>query len=495
MVSRASEYIGIAEGIRSRELMAKQRIEGLERACDELELLCITLEDRICAVEASISIELMCSGEDDDDVGGGPDFLMVHIMEEEKAELQGELDDARSRIMMMRDEISNLQEVLVEAQIEKDRTLVEIQDRAASNAANIAQVGGAVGAFASIGSKLQSSLRSTQDTLATAARILGGNINSAGGGQKGGIGSRRGGGGTGPAGAGAKPHPPGGGGGSAGSYTSAQSTAASPSSGTFSSTAAVKESVPKANYVSARSSGSVGAQNFKGSPSSGKGGSGKYQSAQRSGVAAKNAEPRKTAASPSQQTKSSTGATGKFRVAEYQATYSYTDPVTHERKTASSSRRVYEYTGLDMNLVVPVGTDYGNGRATKVTQTNLERMLNGKKPFARVRDENGNERLVLVELHHLTGEETLYSNPYFNGSKRDGTMVELPQDIHDKYDKQIHIQGVPSFRKSNGRKRDRTRSADLAKYTKFVEQYWRDRAERYVAAMQSESGGDQAGTD
>ena len=490
MVSNSAEYIGIAEGIRSMELIAKQRIERLERVLSELNLLCLTLEDQIDDVDALIAEEMMCSERsDDDDAASGPDFLRIHMLDEDKAALQEELDEAQCQIIQIRDEISECENQILAAQIERDRVLVEIQDRAAVNAAGITQAGSAVGAFASIGSKLQSSLRSTQDTLAVAARILGGTISSAGGGLNGGIGSRRGGAVKGPAGSAGAFLSQGDGTSSNGSYTSRQSSSAAPSASTFSSPAAVKELAPTANYVSTCSSSSVSAQNFKAVSPAGNGGGAKYQSTQRSGVSSGNASSRKAAAPSSQETKTPASSTSKFRLTEYQATYSYTDPTTHEKKTASSPRRVYEYTELNMNLVIPAGTSFGNGRSTTKTQTNLERMLNGDKPFVLIRDENGNTKLVLLELHHLTGEETLLSSPFFNGTDRDGTMVELPQNIHDKYDKQIHMKGLPSFRKSYGRKRDVTRSADSAKYTNFTKQYWRDRAEKYIAAKGEETAG------
>lgn len=155
----------------------------------------------------------------------------------------------------------------------------------------------------------------------------------------------------------------------------------------------------------------------------------------------------------------------------------YTDPKTGQRVTKMSTRTVYQNRNLDPGMVVPAGTRRSNGSVLKEDTTNLELMRSGRSPFIAVTRSDGSTDYQVVELHHLSGEETQYSSPYFRGESLDGSMVEIQDDVHDKYDRELHGLTASSFRKDA----DGNKTADDAKYKKFREDYWKHRAAMYEA--------------
>lgn len=155
----------------------------------------------------------------------------------------------------------------------------------------------------------------------------------------------------------------------------------------------------------------------------------------------------------------------------------YTDPKTGQRVTKMSTRTVYQNRNLDPGMVVPAGTRRSNGSVLKEDTTNLELMRSGRSPFIAVTRSDGSTHYQVVELHHLSGEETQYSSPYFRGESLDGSMVEIQDDVHDKYDRELHGLTASSFRKDA----DGNKTADDAKYKKFREDYWKHRAAMYEA--------------
>lgn len=173
-------------------------------------------------------------------------------------------------------------------------------------------------------------------------------------------------------------------------------------------------------------------------------------------------------------------ASGGYRSPYVKTTYSgpvtYRDPQTKQQVTKISNRTVYENRNLDPNLVVPAGTRRGNGSVLKESTTNLELMRAGKAPFILHTYPDGSTALVQVELHHLTGRETVHGSQYFSGKDTDGTMVEISSATHDLYSKQLHL-GTPSFRR--GKRKQKT--ADGAKYDSFRSIYWKNRAAKFEA--------------
>ena len=161
-----------------------------------------------------------------------------------------------------------------------------------------------------------------------------------------------------------------------------------------------------------------------------------------------------------------------YQKTTFSETFTYTDPKTKQRVTWNSNRTVYENSNLDPNLVIPAGTQYGNGRVVQADITNLELMEQGKAPF--ISNPDGTAKLVPLELHHLIGDETIRIAKYFSGAVKDGSLMEIASTIHDKYDYQMHF-GTPSFRKDC----DGEKSADAVKFEKFRVIYWKHRAKKF----------------
>lgn len=169
------------------------------------------------------------------------------------------------------------------------------------------------------------------------------------------------------------------------------------------------------------------------------------------------------------------GKNSRYVKTEYQGTVSMTDADTGARREIAVKRTIFQNRDIDPACRIPAGTKYMNGQAVSADTTNIALMQDGKAPFVKVEDGTGTPVLVQVELHHVSGRETLRGHEFFAGEERDGTMLEVPATDHDKYSRQIHM-GTPSFRKDGeGRK-----SFDAEKYEKFRKQYWKDRAKQFL---------------
>ena len=109
----------------------------------------------------------------------------------------------------------------------------------------------------------------------------------------------------------------------------------------------------------------------------------------------------------------------------------------------------------------------------------MELMLDGKAPFVKSTDANGQTQYVQIELHHLSGRETLRSSQYFGSGFADGSLVEIASTVHDKYDSILHI---PKNRGESFRVDTLTggKSEDAKKYDNFRKGYWKHRAEEFL---------------
>ncbi len=152
----------------------------------------------------------------------------------------------------------------------------------------------------------------------------------------------------------------------------------------------------------------------------------------------------------------------------YSTELSFRDRKTGKMVSINSTRMVHQLNNIDINMIIPAGTKMANGRRVLFSTTNKQLMARGRAPFV-MRDSGV---LAQVELHHLTGVETQYASEFFNGKKMDGTLIEIPSDLHDKYSRQIHIKGHKSFRVDTltGKL-----SFDAYKYHKIRAMYWKDR--------------------
>ena len=166
------------------------------------------------------------------------------------------------------------------------------------------------------------------------------------------------------------------------------------------------------------------------------------------------------------------GTEGKYTRTEYSGTLRMRDRESGQMQEIPINRTVYHNNEIEPDLVVTEGTKYANGRLVSRDITNLELMKAGKAPFVRNADSG---ELEPIELHHMSGQETMHGYEYFNGEKRDGTILEIPMSVHDKYSRQLH-EGQPSFRT------DETggKSYEAKKYEAFRRMYWKERANRFV---------------
>lgn len=168
---RSTEFIGIAETIRSNEINCRSRIDSLNSRLENLrsdENSCIS-EIQLC--EARISAAMMETDED-----GDPDYSLI-------AMLEGQLEMACSRLESVRSAIDNTQVDLQHTNMEltatlqeKQTTLQEVERRAAITSSNIQSVSGMYGRYAVVGAKMQNSFQGTLSSLSQAAGILGGSV-------------------------------------------------------------------------------------------------------------------------------------------------------------------------------------------------------------------------------------------------------------------------------------------------------------------------------
>ena len=181
---------------------------------------------------------------------------------------------------------------------------------------------------------------------------------------------------------------------------------------------------------------------------------------------------------------------------EYRGIIHLKNPTTGEVEEIPIQRSVYKYSSINPDLVIPAGTVIGNETTTQ-EMTNLDRMKQGKSPLIETYDETGKIVYDKVELHHLTSEERTQQTLFFNGEKTDGTLVEMPSSVHDKYDKQLHAinESHNSFRRQKTTTEDengntirvKEKTYDAYQYDAVRSAYWKERAAEYE--MQKQNGG------
>ena len=181
---------------------------------------------------------------------------------------------------------------------------------------------------------------------------------------------------------------------------------------------------------------------------------------------------------------------------EYEGTIRIRNQSTGEMEDRQIKRTVYRNASIDPDQVIPAGTKMGSEVTTR-DMTNLERMQEGKSPVVCSKDAEGNTTYDKIELHHLTSTERNRGSEFFNGEKRDGTLVEIQGSVHDQYKKQLHAVNEPnnSFRKEtqivtdeNGdTSRQKVKTYDATQYEKFRSQYWKDRAAEISQQRETQS--------
>lgn len=173
MAIRSKDFVGIAEGIRSHELSAKDQIEKLKGRISELSGRKSSLNGTISYLEAAIA-----AAYEDTDEDGYPDYGLIAALEAEKNAAKSELAEVEQDLDTTDGELEDKQDELEEVEEEKVQTLFEIQERARKTSNNINLAGGMYGAYASVGETLQNALQGSLSSLTQAAGILGGSVDS-----------------------------------------------------------------------------------------------------------------------------------------------------------------------------------------------------------------------------------------------------------------------------------------------------------------------------
>ena len=173
MAIRSKDFVGIAEGIRSHELSAKDQIEKLKGRISELSGRKSSLNGTISYLEAAIA-----AAYEDTDEDGYPDYGLIAALEAEKNAAKSELAEVDQDLDTTDGELEDKQDELEEVEEEKAQTLFEIQERARKTSNNINLAGGMYGAYASVGETLQNALQGSLSSLTQAAGILGGSVDS-----------------------------------------------------------------------------------------------------------------------------------------------------------------------------------------------------------------------------------------------------------------------------------------------------------------------------
>lgn len=149
------------------------------------------------------------------------------------------------------------------------------------------------------------------------------------------------------------------------------------------------------------------------------------------------------------------------------------DCVTYQTLSGDTvSRTVYHNNSLDPFLLIPKGTKCPGGRVLERDMTNLELMKDGNAPFIPVIDGEGETAYSSVELHHLSGLETIRGKDFYGAEGEKGGLVEISSAEHKKYSRVLHIpkKRGESFRNT---------PADNVSYNSFRSWYWKNRAEEF----------------
>lgn len=170
---KSRDFVGIAEGIKTHELSTKGKIESLKNTLSELNGRKNYIESNIASLEAALA-----AAYEDTDEDGDPDYSLISSIEAQIRSAENELSGVTEEINDNNGELAQTQMEYESVQEEKARTLFEIQERARQTSSNISVAGGMYGAYAGVGSTLQSSLKSSLSSLTQAASILGGNVDS-----------------------------------------------------------------------------------------------------------------------------------------------------------------------------------------------------------------------------------------------------------------------------------------------------------------------------
>lgn len=187
MAMRSKEFVGKAEGIKSHELSVKSLIESIKGTLSGLNGKKKSLERE----RSSLYAELAAAIYDND----CPDYGRIASIERQIDQANDELEITERHISKTAVDLVKAEQEYEKVEEEKKQTLFEIQQRARTYSQDIAKIGGAYGAYATIGQAISQSMRANYEALSKAASILDGSIdrigtrtNSNGGSSRGGSG-------------------------------------------------------------------------------------------------------------------------------------------------------------------------------------------------------------------------------------------------------------------------------------------------------------------
>ncbi len=183
---RASDYIGISEGIRSREIKLQNELSEINSKISSLQNTLDSLESELDILEMELDAALSDTDED-----GNIDMRRVGAIRARMSAVSSRIGGCQSELSEQENVKQKIESELQTVETEKQQTLSQIQSAANIKNQNLSRLsGGLSGDYASIGQNLQSAFQMSLGQLSQAASILGGSISIAtNGGTGGGVSS------------------------------------------------------------------------------------------------------------------------------------------------------------------------------------------------------------------------------------------------------------------------------------------------------------------
>lgn len=169
-MASSKEFVGIAEGIKSRELSLSSSLERLRSTLSSLRSERVQLEHQIMSLQAEIA-----AAENEDE----PDEGLIAALELQLEQAYTDLGNTEQEIVETESEVEETSIEYERVEEEKRQTLFEIQQRARTVAQSINAASGMFGAYATVGASLSQAFQSAFDALSKAAGILDGDVGSA----------------------------------------------------------------------------------------------------------------------------------------------------------------------------------------------------------------------------------------------------------------------------------------------------------------------------
>lgn len=179
---RASDYIGISEGIRSREIKLQSELSEVNSRISSIQNILDSLESELDILEIELDAALSDTDED-----GNVDMRRVGAIRARMSAVSSQIGGCQSELSEEENKKQKIETEIQTVEAEKQQTLSQIQSAANVKNQNISRLsGGLSGDYTSIGQNLQSAIQASLGQLSQAASILGGSISVATNGVAGG---------------------------------------------------------------------------------------------------------------------------------------------------------------------------------------------------------------------------------------------------------------------------------------------------------------------